>query len=206
MTKNLFQLLVLILVLFFSLRTWAELNNRLVTELIYVHSKMMIVDDRACIIGSANINDRSLIGNRDSEVALLIEDTEFMNGVLNKKVCQVGRFCSTLRQRLFKEFLGEFPNCCNGHMSDSSSGSLNSASVSPSHSFLGARKNRLYNNVNETIPADVISSGTVTVAGSQIDVSDPCTDDFYKKVLLKYAAQNTKIYDQVRNSFVNKVH
>lgn len=31
----------------------------------------MIVDDARCIIGSANINDRSLNGNRDSEVALL---------------------------------------------------------------------------------------------------------------------------------------
>ena len=36
------------------------------TEIIYVHSKLMIVDDRHMIIGSANINDRSLLGNRDS--------------------------------------------------------------------------------------------------------------------------------------------
>lgn len=28
----------------------------------------MIVDDRYVIIGSANINDRSQVGNRDSEV------------------------------------------------------------------------------------------------------------------------------------------
>lgn len=31
----------------------------------------MIVDDRRVIIGSANINDRSQAGNRDSEVQLL---------------------------------------------------------------------------------------------------------------------------------------
>ncbi len=36
------------------------------TEIIYVHSKLMIVDDRFMIIGSANINDRSLLGSRDS--------------------------------------------------------------------------------------------------------------------------------------------
>lgn len=36
------------------------------TELIYIHSKMMIVDDDHIIIGSANINDRSMNGNRDS--------------------------------------------------------------------------------------------------------------------------------------------
>jgi len=35
---------------------------------VYVHSKIMIVDDRAALIGSANINDRSLLGSRDSEV------------------------------------------------------------------------------------------------------------------------------------------
>ena len=55
-------------IFFFGLRTWSELNSNLITELIYVHSKLLIVDDRACIIGSANINDRSLLGNRDSEV------------------------------------------------------------------------------------------------------------------------------------------
>lgn len=35
---------------------------------VYVHSKLMIIDDRAAIIGSSNINDRSLLGSRDSEV------------------------------------------------------------------------------------------------------------------------------------------
>ena len=33
----------------------------------------MIVDDRYVIAGSANINDRSLNGNRDSEVCMVIE-------------------------------------------------------------------------------------------------------------------------------------
>ena len=37
---------------------------------IYVHSKVMIVDDRRALIGSCNINDRSLLGSRDSEVSL----------------------------------------------------------------------------------------------------------------------------------------
>jgi len=46
------------------------------TEIIYVHSKLMIVDDRFLICGSANINDRSLLGTRDSELAMVIEDPE----------------------------------------------------------------------------------------------------------------------------------
>ena len=37
---------------------------------IYVHSKMMIVDDVYAIIGSANINQRSLSGSRDTELAM----------------------------------------------------------------------------------------------------------------------------------------
>ena len=34
----------------------------------------MIVDDKRCIIGSANINDRSLLGLRDSELAIVVEE------------------------------------------------------------------------------------------------------------------------------------
>ena len=36
----------------------------------------MIIDDRIALIGSANINDRSLKGTRDSELAVVIEDEE----------------------------------------------------------------------------------------------------------------------------------
>lgn len=38
--------------------------------MIYVHSKGMIVDDEAVIIGSANINQRSMEGSRDTEIAM----------------------------------------------------------------------------------------------------------------------------------------
>jgi phospholipase D1/2 len=34
----------------------------------------MIVDDEIALIGSANINDRSLMGSRDSEIAMVIYD------------------------------------------------------------------------------------------------------------------------------------
>jgi hypothetical protein len=37
---------------------------------IYVHSKLMIVDDEFALVGSANINDRSMTGLRDSEIAI----------------------------------------------------------------------------------------------------------------------------------------
>uniref|UniRef100_A0A0D3EZX5 Phospholipase D n=1 Tax=Oryza barthii TaxID=65489 RepID=A0A0D3EZX5_9ORYZ len=38
--------------------------------MIYVHSKGMIVDDEYVIVGSANINQRSLAGSRDTEIAV----------------------------------------------------------------------------------------------------------------------------------------
>eukprot|EP01012_Entosiphon_sulcatum_P051487 TRINITY_DN7070_c0_g1_i2.p1 TRINITY_DN7070_c0_g1~~TRINITY_DN7070_c0_g1_i2.p1 ORF type:complete len:948 (-),score=105.62 TRINITY_DN7070_c0_g1_i2:18-2861(-) len=43
-------------------------NNR--RGMIYVHSKFMVVDDEYAIIGSANINERSLAGDRDTEIAV----------------------------------------------------------------------------------------------------------------------------------------
>lgn len=58
---------------FYGLRNHSTLNGEPITELVYVHSKIMIVDDKMLICGSANINDRSLIGRRDSEIAVLIE-------------------------------------------------------------------------------------------------------------------------------------
>lgn len=38
--------------------------------MVYVHSKLMIVDDEYIVVGSANINQRSLDGTRDSEIAI----------------------------------------------------------------------------------------------------------------------------------------
>ncbi|KAF5744338.1 putative phospholipase d beta [Tripterygium wilfordii] len=38
--------------------------------MIYVHSKGMIVDDEYVILGSANINQRSMAGTRDTEIAM----------------------------------------------------------------------------------------------------------------------------------------
>ncbi|RCV39099.1 hypothetical protein SETIT_8G196400v2 [Setaria italica] len=38
--------------------------------MVYVHSKLMIVDDEYIIVGSANINQRSMDGGRDTEIAM----------------------------------------------------------------------------------------------------------------------------------------
>eukprot|EP01013_Petalomonas_cantuscygni_P030816 TRINITY_DN56886_c0_g1_i1.p1 TRINITY_DN56886_c0_g1~~TRINITY_DN56886_c0_g1_i1.p1 ORF type:complete len:969 (-),score=190.09 TRINITY_DN56886_c0_g1_i1:276-3182(-) len=44
-------------------------------HMIYVHSKLMIVDDEFSIIGSANINERSMAGDRDTEIAVVSHQT-----------------------------------------------------------------------------------------------------------------------------------
>jgi len=38
--------------------------------MIYVHAKGMIVDDEYVLVGSANINQRSLAGTKDTEIAM----------------------------------------------------------------------------------------------------------------------------------------
>ena len=63
---------------FCSLRTHDQLGDKLVTEQIYIHCKLIIVDDRTVIIGSANINDRSQLGNRDSEVVRRANSAVFL--------------------------------------------------------------------------------------------------------------------------------
>jgi phospholipase D1/2 len=91
---------------FVSLRNHAVLNNKPITEIVYVHSKLMIVDDDYVIIGSANINDRSLMGKRDSEIALVINDDNKVDSVLAGRKVKVSEFAHSLRMQLFKEFLG----------------------------------------------------------------------------------------------------
>ncbi|KAI8826953.1 uncharacterized protein EV422DRAFT_19244 [Fimicolochytrium jonesii] len=93
-------------IIFTGLRKWDILGNRIVTEQIYIHAKLMIVDDRHVLIGSANINDRSQMGSRDSELAILVTDTQPFEGTMDGKPAQVCHFASSLRLRLFHEHLG----------------------------------------------------------------------------------------------------
>ncbi|XP_027342882.1 phospholipase D alpha 4 [Abrus precatorius] len=47
---------------------WNAQKNR--RFMVYVHSKLMIVDDLYILIGSANVNQRSMDGQRDTEIAI----------------------------------------------------------------------------------------------------------------------------------------
>ncbi|CAE6759171.1 hypothetical protein R69658_03083 [Paraburkholderia aspalathi] len=91
-----------------NLRNWTKLGERYVTEQIYVHTKMMIVDDLFALVGSANINDRSLLGSRDSEIAVLVADSAMekhnIDGSGHVKVTR--KFARNLRQEVWKKLFG----------------------------------------------------------------------------------------------------
>jgi len=93
---------------FYSLRKWGEIGpiKQLVTEQLYIHAKCMVVDDKIAIIGSANINERSMLGSRDSECAAVVRDTDMLWSTMNGEPYLVGRFPHTLRMRLMREHLG----------------------------------------------------------------------------------------------------
>ncbi|KAK0388300.1 hypothetical protein NLU13_4545 [Sarocladium strictum] len=92
---------------FFSLRQWGILGSgALVTEQLYIHAKAIIVDDRVALIGSANINERSMRGDRDSECAAIVRDTDMIWSKMAGKPYRVGRFAYSLRMRLMREHLG----------------------------------------------------------------------------------------------------
>ena len=93
---------------FFSLRSWGKIgpNKSLVTEQLYIHAKCMVVDDRIAIIGSANINERSMLGSRDSECAAVVRDTDMLWSTMAGQPYLVGRFPHSLRMRLMREHLG----------------------------------------------------------------------------------------------------
>jgi phospholipase D1/2 len=91
-----------------NLRNWEELGDRYVTEQVYVHSKVMIVDDLYAILGSANINDRSLLGTRDSELAVLITDNQIERTDIcgNGKALPVRGFAHQLRREIWSKIFG----------------------------------------------------------------------------------------------------
>lgn len=88
-----------------NLRNADIIKGKVRTEQIYVHSKLLIADDRTVIMGSANINDRSLAGERDSELAVWVNDNTKVNGVLldGVKGTEVRFFAQDLRMRLWKK-------------------------------------------------------------------------------------------------------
>ncbi len=82
-------------------------NGSVVQEQIYVHGKLMIVDDRSILMGSANINDRSLLGKHDSEVSVLVEGgSPVYISRMNGGPWPAGSHAHSLRALLYLKHLG----------------------------------------------------------------------------------------------------
>ena len=69
----------------------------------------MIVDDKTVILGSANINDRSMLGTRDSEYAVMINENPKLNSKMDGKDYKAANFAYSFRVNLFAEHLGIDP-------------------------------------------------------------------------------------------------
>ena len=93
-------------IFFFSLRNHGTIKEKPVTELVYIHSKLLIVDDEKVLMGSANINDRSMTGYRDSEFAVILEEDKKVQSIMNGKQFTAANYALTLRRHLMAEHMG----------------------------------------------------------------------------------------------------
>ena len=71
----------------------------------------MIIDDRIALIGSANINDRSMLGSRDSELAVVVEDKNHVFTKMGGEEYKANKFAHELRKKCFKSIFG-FDDLC----------------------------------------------------------------------------------------------
>lgn len=71
---------------------------------IYVHSKLLLVDDCLAVIGSPNISRRSQTS--DSELAVAVVDAGIVPGTMDGTAVNVCRFAKDLRLSLWMEHLG----------------------------------------------------------------------------------------------------
>jgi phospholipase D1/2 len=140
---------------------------------LYVHSKLMIVDDEYAILGSANLNERSLAGDRDSEICLsMLAD--------DGKLGDVRQVLGDLRRKAWQQHLGstsaipdldapEKPSC---------SGAIRSAGmVNWSDMSKGIRKPAPNNGHLLHLPFDATKSGDSVL----VSVKGPNTDLILKQ-------------------------
>jgi phospholipase D1/2 len=90
---------------------WEEGGNvaeidAFVSEELYIHTKLLIADDRVVICGSANLNDRSQLGYHDSEIAVIIEDSTPVESSMNGRRYIASKYAASLRRQLFRKHLG----------------------------------------------------------------------------------------------------
>lgn len=174
---------------FLMARTYQFTQNLLQSDQVFIHSKVMIVDDRSAIVSSANINDRSLLGDRDSEMGCIISSEVLVPGnpcplagidpqsrhdicesTMDGKVYWVTRAVQMLRLRLWREFLGF---------------ACDSDSVTESLYFLDSQSKC----------PDSMESDAVKEANRILN--DPVASSVYHSILINTAKTNARILEHV---------
>ena len=84
-------------------------KENFIQEELYPHDKVLIVDDRIVLCGSSNINDRSQLGYHDSELTIVMEDTDMIESTMDGQPYQAARHAATLRRMLWREHMGLVP-------------------------------------------------------------------------------------------------
>ena len=100
-------------------------SGRYFSGQLFVHSKMILADDRVAVVASANVNDRSMHGERDTELGVVLRASALRPGVramdpamahahrmevvasrMGGSTYHVSRAVKGLRMRLWREWLG----------------------------------------------------------------------------------------------------
>lgn len=162
-----------------NLRNYGRTSTHVITEMVYVHSKLTIVDDSVAIIGSANINDRSLNGNGDTEIAaVVVDDAEAgMTDVGAGVKCITRKFARELRMQLWRKHFGmlvdqdttgvQKQGCPDGVLIDRP---LEPSSIQAIQKLAAANRAG-YNEVFKHTPRD--SFGTLTEGRKSYSYNDP---------------------------------
>lgn len=144
-----------------------ELTNWIQEEL-YIHAKLLIVDDRIAICGSSNLNDRSQEGDHDSELSIVMEDTRMIDSMMDGKPYKAGYHATTLRRYLWREHMG----------------------------LLGAQDLDASKDINAQPPSVVPENNIYDQDASWKFTEDPLSDELWEK-WTGQAAKNTLIFQHL---------
>ncbi|KAH8882570.1 phospholipase D/nuclease [Thozetella sp. PMI_491] len=144
-----------------------EVENWIQEEL-YIHAKLLIVDDRIVICGSSNLNDRSQLGYHDSELSIVMEDTKRFPSTMDGQPFEAGWHAGTLRRYLWREHLGLLP----------------------------PQENDASDDLNAQPPADDSPNDAWDQDSSWKVVEDPLSDELWE-MWTSQATTNTEIFRQL---------
>lgn len=185
---------------FYTLRNWGRFSSgEFVTEQVYVHSKTFIADDRVAIVGSANLNDRSLLGLRDSEIAAVIRDAhteeidiEKADG--SKSKFTVSKLVHEFRIELWKQHL---------RLDVWDATGTSAKPVNPLTSF---RSSAALNAPTATSSATATATAAIIPPQILKIIQDPASEAAYAGLWMDVAAKNTRNYIKVFRKLPYNLH